>query len=97
AVAVLALVMRTDYSMFGVIAVFLFYISRNAHPLVHSGSGVAFLALTRTMGYYRATGLSFLPLALYNGKRGRGLKWLFYLFYPGHALLLYMIRMMLQG
>ena len=97
AVAVLELVLRTDYSMFGVIAVFLFYVTRDAHPLVHSGSGVAFLALTRTMGYYRATGLSFLPLALYNGKRGRGLKWLFYLFYPGHALLLYMIRMMLQG
>ncbi|MCR5372895.1 MAG: conjugal transfer protein TraX [Solobacterium sp.] len=97
AVAALALVLRTDYSMFGVIAVFLFYLSRDMHPLVHSGSGTAFLALTRTMGSYRATGLSFLPLALYNGKRGKGLKWLFYLFYPGHALLLYMIRRMLQG
>ena len=97
AVAVLALVLRADYTLFAVLAVFLFYVLRNRHPLLRCGMGVGFLALTRTVGYYRATGLSLIPLLLYNGKRGRGLKWLFYAFYPGHLLLLYLLKTVLGG
>ncbi len=97
AVAVLALVLRADYTLFAVLAVFLFYVLRNRHPLLRCGVGVGFLALTRTVGYYRATGLSLIPLLLYNGKRGRGLKWLFYAFYPGHLLLLYLLKTALGG
>ena len=80
AVAVLALVLRADYTLFAVLAVFLFYVLRNRHPLLRCGVGVGFLALTRTVGYYRATGLSLIPLLLYNVKRGSGLKWRFYAF-----------------
>ena len=100
AVALLALaslVLHADYTAFAVIAVFLFYVLRQKHPLIRSAAGVAFLALTRTMGYYCATGFSFIPLALYNGKKGRGLKWLFYVFYPGHLLLLAVIKAVLKG
>ena len=97
AVAVLALLLRADYTLFAVLAVFLFYVLRNRHPLLRCGVGVGFLALTRTVGYYRATGLSLIPLLLYNGKRGRGLKWLFYAFYPGHLLLLYLLKTALGG
>jgi len=92
AIAALSLLLRADYTAFAVIAVFLFYVLRQKHPLLRSGAGVAFLALTRTMGYYCATGFSFIPLALYNGKKGKGLKWLFYGFYPGHLLLLAAIK-----
>ena len=93
----LALLLRADYTIFAVFAVFLFYVLRNRHPLVRSGVGVAFLALTRTMGYYCTTGFSLIPLLLYNGKRGRGLKWLFYAFYPGHLLLLFVLKKLLAG
>ena len=93
----LALLLRADYTIFAVIAVFLFYVLRNRHPLVRSGVGVAFLALTRTMGYYCTTGFSLIPLLLYNGKRGRGLKWLFYAFYPGHLLVLFVLKKLLAG
>ena len=91
-IAALALLLRADYTVFAVVAVFLFYVLRQKHPLLRSGVGVAFLALTRTMGYYGATGFSLIPLALYNGQKGRGLKWLFYAFYPGHLLGLAAIR-----
>ena len=94
AIAVLSLLLRADYTVFAVIAVFLFYVLRQKHPLIRTGVGIAFLALTRTMGYYCATGFSFIPLALYNGKKGKGLKWLFYVFYPGHLLLLAAIKHM---
>lgn len=96
AIAVLSLLLRADYTVFAVISVFLFYVLRNKHPLIRSGVGVAFLALTRTMNYYCTTGLSFIPLAMYNGKRGKGLKWLFYVFYPGHLLLLAAVRYILH-
>lgn len=92
AIAMLSLLLRADYTVFAVIAVFLFYVFRKKHPLIRAGVGVAFLALTRMIGYYSATGLSFIPLALYNGKKGKGLKWLFYAFYPGHLLLLAVLK-----
>ncbi len=95
AMAVLALLLKADYTVFAVLAVFLFYVLRDRHALLRCGVGVGFLALTRTVGYYRATGLSLIPLLLYNGKRGRGLKWLFYAFYPGHLLLLYLLKTVL--
>lgn len=97
AAAVASLLLRADYTVFAVIAVFLFYVFRQKHPLIRSGVGVAFLALTRTVGYNCATGFSFIPLALYNGKKGRGLKWLFYVFYPGHLLLLAAVKFFLRS
>ena len=97
AIALLSFLLRADYTVFAVIAVFLFYVLRQKHPLIRSGVGVAFLALTRTVGYYCATGFSFIPLALYNGKKGAGLKWLFYVFYPGHLLLLAAIKSILRA
>ncbi|MBE6908975.1 MAG: hypothetical protein E7474_05155 [Ruminococcaceae bacterium] len=33
-----------------------------------------------------------LPILIYNGKRGKGLKWLFYIFYPAHLLLIFLLR-----
>ncbi len=92
AMAALALLVRADYTVFAVIAVFLFHVFRHRRHAVRSAIGVAFLALTRTVGYYCATGFSLIPLLLYNGKRGKGLKWLFYAFYPGHLLLLYLLK-----
>lgn len=52
----------------------------------------AFQILDGTMGYYVFTGVSLLPLLLYNGRKGKGLKWLFYAFYPGHLLILFVIK-----
>ena len=92
AIAVLSFLLRADYTFFAVIAVFLFYVFRKRHPLIRAGIGVAFLSVTRTVGYYCTTGLSFIPLAMYNGKKGKGLKWMFYLFYPGHLLFLAAIK-----
>ena len=97
AMAVLAFLVKADYTMFAVASVFLFYAFKDTNHFVRPIPGVAFLALTRTVGYYCTTGLSIIPLLLYNGKKGKGLKWLFYAFYPGHLLLLYVLKMILTG
>jgi hypothetical protein len=95
--AAVAILIKADYTIFAVISVFLFYLFKDTKHFIRTGVGVAFLALTRTMGYYCTTGLSIIPLLLYNGKKGKGLKWFFYAFYPGHLLLLYLIKLIVNG
>lgn len=34
---------------------------------------------------------SIIPIMLHNGERGRGSKYFFYLFYPAHIYILYLI------
>ena len=94
--SILALILKADYTVFAVLAVFIFYVLHNkSYPIPQAG-GVAFLAATRTVDIYAYTGLSLIPLLLYNGKKGKGLKWLFYLFYPGHLLLIYIIKLIVR-
>lgn len=65
-------------------------------------------ALPQMLPYYAAQWLPYhllntlfacMPLALlafYRGARGRGNKWFFYWFYPGHLLLLFFLRILLS-
>lgn len=92
AVLVVTWLLDTDYGVTGVVLILLLYIFRNqravqailAYPML-SGGIAAFCA--------------FLPINLYNGKRGfigsGAFKYFFYLFYPLHMLLLVGIRYLL--
>ena len=50
--SIIAMIVKADYTVFAVIAVFLFYILSEKKHIIRTGVGTAFLALTRTMGYY---------------------------------------------
>ena len=90
ALLILSMLMHADYGITGFCFILLMYALRE-HELLRGAIGTGMLS-------WRA-GLAFLPLALYNGKRGfiKGpvLKYAFYLFYPVHLLILYCIRLCL--
>lgn len=76
-----------DYSMFGILLIVCFYLFRGNKILNFFG----LLAIT---GYVSGNliqmfgALSWVFLVGYNGERGKGSKYLFYVFYPLHLLIL---------
>lgn len=89
AVLVAAGLLNVDYGITGTVLIFLIYLLRN-HPAAQAI--VSYPLLSGGIAAFAA----FLPINLYNGKRGfiRGgfLKYCFYIFYPAHMLILLLIR-----
>ena len=101
---ILANCIRVDYGMFGVLLIFSFYIFKDnklktviASGLVISGKYL-YRGLILNIGFtdyiiknWICTLIPLLMIFLYNGKKGPNLKWFFYIFYPLHLLILYLI------
>lgn len=87
-----SLVLGLDYNMLGTGLVFIFYLLRNKAHVLRCLGGAVYHVLLRNMGIYWFGLLGFLPILCYNGKKGRGLKHLFYVFYPAHLLLIWLVR-----
>lgn len=85
---------HTDYSIYGVLTIFLMY-RRRENPLLMCLTGYAVLMLQSTAECWAIFG--FLLLLLYNGERGRGSKLFCYIFYPAHLLLLVFLKPYLVG
>ena len=84
--------LQTDYSWRGVLLIFIFYLlHRWRIPQVLTG-------LISMYWKFPSIIIAFVLLLLYNGERGRQLKYFFYLFYPGHLMLLYLFaRCFIKG
>lgn len=83
----LAVLIRSDYNFRGVLLIFVFYIFHESRWLAVTAGGFWNFLYQGVIQKYGV--LSVLPLALYNGERGRKMKYFFYIFYPAHLLLLY--------
>jgi hypothetical protein len=79
--------LRTDYGGNGVLCIILFYIFRHSRLWQTVGGTIGYVNL---LNEPTAT-FAFIPIAAYNGKRGLKLKYIFYIFYPAHLLLFYII------
>ncbi len=88
---VVALAMKTDYYMFGIIQIIIFYYCR--YIKLHR---IAFIiALNMFMGQSIGA-LALVFTELYNGKRGLNIKYLMYAFYPVHLMILYIIKYLIS-
>lgn len=79
-------VLNTDYGWYGILFIFGVGVLRD-QKIRQTIFGVA-------MGMAQAVvaSVAFLPIWFYNGKRGRQNKWFFYLYYPAHLFIIYVIR-----
>lgn len=84
--AILAEFLHTDYGATGVLCIMVLYFFRRNKAVQMVAGGFAFL-------WEITAPLAFFPIAFYNGNRGLKLKYVFYLFYPLHLLILYLICM----
>lgn len=81
----IAFVLQTDYDWRGVILIVVLYLFRSNRLLMTAAGCVCLL-------WEAPACLAFLPINLYNGKRGFSMKYFFYLFYPVHLLFLGILR-----
>ena len=83
--------LHTDYSDIGILLIFVFYMYRDKKVGKLVLAGALFLGLTGGLQLYA---LLALPLiALHNGEQGPKIKSFFYLFYPAHLLILYIVHL----
>lgn len=100
-----AVILKTDYSYAGILLFVACYLFRGSKILI----SLSLFVINATMcnfAWYAQTGnllyviqllatFSMIPIALYNGKKGKSAKYIFYIFYPAHLLILYLLSLVI--
>ena len=84
-------VLNTDYGAYGILIISLFYFLYGQKKIYVPLVGVTLLYPLAEI----PASLAVVPIWFYNGKRGRQIKYLFYLIYPCHLLLYYLAEQLL--
>ncbi len=90
---IIAYLLRTDYSYAGILLISAFYLFKGNKVLQ---TFTLFFVSAFILGYINVFAtLAIIPIAFYNGEKGRSMKYFFYIFYPAHLLILAGINLML--
>ena len=85
----MSILLRCDYTYKGILLIGIYYYLRdNWNIKAVLGSGWNFF-WGNTIQFYGA--FATIPICMYNGERGKSMKYFFYAFYPVHLLVLYVI------
>lgn len=88
---ILSVLLRTDYSYIGIMFIAVLYFFRTNKKMQLLFGCIVFLSINI------ASLLAFVPIAMYNGHiiRSKKFKYFFYIFYPAHLLILYLLSIVL--
>lgn len=84
----MAVLLKTDYDYLGVLSIVVLYVFRAYRPFQMLCGALSFM-------WEIPAPAAFLAAACYNGRRGLRLKYIFYIFYPAHLLILYFVAVIL--
>ena len=90
--------LSTDYSVIGPLVLLIFYLYKLQTPKKKERAmtvSVIFLSVYSFLEFYAF--FDILPVKAYNSKKGRGHKYFFYIYYPLHLLILYLIARFALG
>ena len=103
-IAIVAQFIKADYGIFGIFLMFSFYIFKDSKIKTFFASFVVvslkylYRIIILGVGFteypiknWICTVVPLIIILFYNHKKGPGMKWLFYIFYPLHLFILYLI------
>ena len=85
-----AYLLRTDYAGGGIVLILVMYVLRTQRKLMSLAGYITMCLVMRESWCFPA----FFLIPEYNGKKGKGAKYFFYVFYPVHLLVLAGIRIL---
>ena len=102
-ISLIAVELGTDYSALGIFYIVIFYLYRGNYMLIFLCIEIItiyFFGLFSVAGRIQSqnfAGLAVIFTALYNGKKGPNIKYIFYVFYPGHIVVILWVYYCLYG
>ena len=106
-VCICSFVLRTDYSISGILMIVAFFLFRGNKTMLSLSilfimgaiycDWIGFLQtnqIGKILSIFAVTAM--LPIAFYNGEKGKNMKYLFYIFYPAHLFLFFLIEWFLR-
>lgn len=88
-ITALSILLNTDYSVFGILLILIFYIFRDKPIKIFIAMLICILLFENPVELFAL--ISIIPIVLYNGKKGPSMKYAFYVYYPLHLTILYLI------